>query len=283
MNDLYTRVVEASEAIRPDVPVSPLVHSTALSDRTGCVVYLKCEHVQETGSFKLRGAVNKLRLLAATQCKRVVTASTGNHGLAVALAGRRAAISVVVYAPMDASSVKLDAIRALGAQVITIDAPPLQVELEAARRGMTDGLPFISPYNDLDVIAGQGTIGIELAEQHPNLAAIFVSVGGGGLIAGIGTALKEDSPKTKVVGCWPRNAPALYECLKAGRVIEVDEAPTISDATAGGVAPDSVTLPIVQQVMHDAVLIPEDQITQAMKLVAQTERWMIGKREFTST
>ncbi|WP_133646558.1 threonine/serine dehydratase [Paraburkholderia flava] len=276
MDSLYERIVDAHRAIRPQVAVTPLTHSPLLSAETGCDVFLKCEHLQHTGSFKFRGATNKLRLLDPEQRRNgVATVSTGNHGQGVALAGKLAGVPVTVYAAVTAAPVKLDAIRALGATVVTIDASTLEVELEAARRAARDGLPFISPYNDGDVIAGQGTVGLELAEQHPGLAAVFASVGGGGLISGIGTALEQASPTTDVIGCWPANATTLYRCIQAGKVIEVEESDTISDGTAGGVEPDAITLPIAQRVIDRSVLVSEEEIKSAMKRLAQTDRWMV--------
>ncbi|OUL84352.1 threonine/serine dehydratase [Paraburkholderia hospita] len=276
MDDLYERILDAHQALRPQVRVTPLEHSALLSEQTGCDVYLKCEHLQHTGSFKFRGASNKLRLLDADVRRHgVATVSTGNHGQGVALAGKLAGVPVTVYASVSASPVKLNAIRALGASVVTIDASTLEVELEAARRAKEAGLPFVSPYNDIDVIAGQGTIGVELGEQLPGLAAVFASVGGGGLISGIGSAIKASSASTEVVGCWPANATTLYRCIQAGKVIDVEETDTISDGTAGGVEPDTITLPIAQRVIDRCVLVSEDEIKAAMKRLAQTDRWMV--------
>ncbi|WP_109480449.1 threonine/serine dehydratase, partial [Paraburkholderia sp. C35] len=276
MEDLYERILDAHRVLRPQVRVTPLEHSALLSEQTGCDVYLKCEHLQHTGSFKFRGASNKLRLLDAEIRRRgVATVSTGNHGQGVALAGKLAGVPVTVYASVTASPVKLNAIRALGATVVTIDASTLEVELEAARRAQAAGLPFVSPYNDIDVIAGQGTIGVELMEQQLGLAAVFASVGGGGLISGIGSAIKAASASTDVVGCWPANATTLYRCIQAGKVIDVEETDTISDGTAGGVEPDTITLPIAQRVIDRCVLVSEEEITSAMKRLAQTDRWMV--------
>ncbi|MEZ2311647.1 threonine/serine dehydratase [Paraburkholderia sp. RCC_158] len=276
MEDLFDRILDAHVALRPQVAQTPLEHSPMLSAQTGCDVWLKCEHLQHTGSFKFRGASNKLRMLGAASRERgVATVSTGNHGQGVALAGKLASAPVTVYASTSASSVKLDAIRAQGARVVTIDASTLEVELEAARRAEAEGLPFISPYNDLDVIAGQGTIGAELWEQHADLAAVFASVGGGGLISGIGTAMRGFRAPARIVGCWPENAPTLQRCIEAGRVIQVEETETISDGTAGGVDPDAVTLPIARRVIDRSVLVTEMEIRDAMKRLALSDRWMV--------
>jgi threonine dehydratase len=276
MNDLFKHIEEAHRAIRPQVSVTPLAFSPMLSKATGCDVYLKCEHLQHTGSFKFRGATNKLRLLHADARRNgVLTVSSGNHGQGVALAGKLAGVPVTVYASTSAAAIKLDAIRALGAEVITLNGTTLAVELEAARQAKLRGMAFVSPYNDLDVIAGQGTIGMELHEQATDLAAVFASVGGGGLISGIGTAVKTLSPKTDVIGCWPANSTALYSSLKAGKIIDVEESETISDGTAGGVEPGSVTFDIGREVITGTSLVTEEEIKAAMKLLAQTDRWMV--------
>jgi threonine dehydratase len=276
MNDLFRHIEEAHRAIRPQVSVTPLAFSPMLSKATGCDVYLKCEHLQHTGSFKFRGATNKLRLLDADARRNgVLTVSSGNHGQGVALAGKLAGVPVTVYASTSAAAIKLDAIRALGAEVVTLNDTTLAVELEAARQAELKGMAFVSPYNDLDVIAGQGTIGMELHEQATDLAAVFASVGGGGLISGIGTAVKTLSPKTDVIGCWPANSTALYSSFKAGKIIDVEESETISDGTAGGVEPGSVTFDIGREVITGTSLVTEEEIKAAMKLLAQTDRWMV--------
>jgi threonine dehydratase len=275
MSTLYDRIAEAHHAIRPQVRTTPMEHSAALSALAGCEVYLKCEHVQHTGSFKMRGATNKLRRMGAQARRGVLTSSTGNHGQAVALAGRRAGVQVRVYAPAGAAPGKLAGIRALGAEVVLVEGGALMAELEARRVALHEGLPYISPYNDLDVVAGQGTLGMEMVEQWPGLDAVFVSVGGGGLISGVGTVYKEMSPATRVVGCWPANAPSMYACLQADAIVEVEERATLSDGTAGGVEPGSVTFPICRDVIDECVLLTEAEIRAAMKLLANSERWMV--------
>ena len=276
MNSLYQLVTEAHAAIRPQVRVTPLDYSPLLTLMTECEIYLKCEHLQHTGSFKFRGAVNKIRLLNQDARQNgVITASTGNHGQALALAARSAGIPVTVFAPVSAAQVKLDAIRAYGAQIELVEGDALSAELEAAKQATLQGKPFISPYNDKYIIAGQGTAGIEMVEQQPDLDAVFVSVGGGGLISGIGAAFKHLSPKTQIIGCWPANATSMYASLKAGKIIEIDEQETLSDGTAGGIEPGSITFPLSQQVIDRHELVSEQEIRQAMRLIARTDRWMI--------
>lgn len=280
---LYERILEADVGIRlapgssePQVAVTPLELSQALSASTGCQVFLKCEHLQPTGSFKVRGSANKIRVLdEASRRAGVITASTGNHGLGVARAGALAGVAVSVYVGTGTMPQKIAAIRALGGEVVTIDGPPIAAELEARRQGQLRGKTYISPYNDLDVVAGQGTIGVELARQAPELAAVFVSVGGGGLISGIGTALKQLSPDTRVVGVWPENSPCMLEALRAGAIVDTAEYPTLSDATAGAVEAGSVTFPICGQVIDERITVTEPEIAAAMRAVAQADRWII--------
>lgn len=276
LRSLQQAITEAHTALRPQVAVTPLTLSSRLSALSGCEVYLKCEHLQHTGSFKYRGASNKLRLLDPAQRQRgVITASSGNHGQGLALAGQALGVPVSVYTTTQASSYKLEAMRALGAEVVSLDLDPLGAELEAGRQAQLQGKPYVSPYNDYQIIAGQGTVGMELFEQQPELDAVFVAVGGGGLISGIAAALHGLSAKTRIVGCWPANSPALHASLAAGRIIEVDEEETISDGTAGGVEPDSVTLGLCQRLLSQSVLVSEAQIKTAMREVAASERWII--------
>ncbi|MFF5864309.1 threonine/serine dehydratase [Pseudomonas sp. NPDC012596] len=273
---LHHAIAEAHQALRPAVSVTPLTYSARLSALTECSVYLKCEHLQHTGSFKFRGASNKLRLLPAGQRKLgVITASSGNHGQALALAGKVMGVPVTVYTTTSASTYKVGAIRALGAEVVSLDLDPLGVELEAARQATLQGKPFVSPYNDPQVIAGQGTIGMELFEQAPDLDAVFVAVGGGGMIAGIGATLRALNPGIDIIGCWPANAPTLQRSLEAGRIIEMEETDTISDGTAGGVEPGAITFPLCQALLTRTVLVNEAEIKAAMREVASAERWII--------
>lgn len=276
MPTLFENIMQAHQALRPQVRVTPLDHSVLLSSHTGCEVYLKCEHLQHTGSFKFRGASNKLRLLSDEQrAQGVITASTGNHGQGVALAGKIAGVKAAIYAPETAAAVKLDTIRALGGEVRLVAGDALNAELAAAAAAAEQHLIYISPYNDLQVIAGQGTCGVEIAEQQADLDAVFVAVGGGGLISGIATALETLSPQTEIVACWPENATSMYSNLEAGHIFEVEEKSTLSDGTAGGVEPDAVTFELCQKLIDRKVLVSEEELKQAMKLIAITDRWMI--------
>ena len=279
MPALLDRILEAHGAIRPDLLVTPLERSAGLSRLMGCDVLLKAEHLQPTGSFKIRGATNKLRVLGAGSRGGVITASTGNHGQAVARAGARAGVPVTVYVGAGTSVAKMAAIEALGAVLVVVAGPPIAAELEARRRAEAEGVAYVSPYNDLDVVAGQGTLGVELHEQAPGLDAVFIAVGGGGLIGGTGTALKalggRGGGRTKVVGVWPENSACMLRAMEAGAVVDVVEAPTLSDGTAGAIEAGSVTLQLCREVIDETVTVSEAAIARAMRQVAEMERWMV--------
>jgi threonine dehydratase len=250
--------------------------SRPLSAALGCSVLLKNEHLQPTGSFKIRGATNKIQILGeAGRRTGVTTASTGNHGQAVARAGSLAGVPVTVYVAASAAQPKVDAIRALGAELVVVNGPPIEAELLARRHADEQGKIYISPYNDLDVIAGQGTLGMELIEQAPELDAVFISVGGGGLISGVGTALKNLSPRTRVVGVWPENSPCMLRAMEAGAIVDVDEKETLSDGTAGAVEPGSVTLPLCRAVIDETITVSEADIGRGMRMIADAEHWIV--------
>ncbi|ONG46377.1 serine/threonine dehydratase [Pseudoroseomonas deserti] len=269
--------IEDAAAHRPEgMLVTPLLPSPGLSALLGAEVLLKAEHLQTTGSFKYRGAANAIRLLDGPRRARgVVTASTGNHGQAVALAGRRAGVPVTVFVAQDASPAKLAAIRGHGAELRLLEGDSLAAELAARAEAGASGRVFLSPYNDLDVVAGQGSLGLELLQQAPDLDAVFVAVGGGGLVGGIGTALKAHGAKAAVVGCWPEASPCLLRALEAGQIHAVAEQETLSDGTAGNLEPGAVTLEICARVIDRRVTVSEAAMRRALWLLAEHDRWMV--------
>lgn len=276
MTTLIDRITDAHSGIRPHVRVTPLDRSAMLSTTLGCDVWLKCDFLQPTGSFKLRGATNKMRLLADTaRDTGVITASTGNHGRAVAHAGQVFGVGVTVYIGNTTPQMKADAIRAAGATLVEIEGGSLEAEIEARREAERRGIPYVAPYNDFDTIAGQGTLGMELVEQAADLDAVFVCVGGGGLVSGLGTALKALSPKTRLIGVWPEASRCMLDSLHAGEIIATPESPTLSDGSSGAVEPGSVTFPICQQVIDETLTVSEAEIAHAMRQVALAECWMV--------
>jgi threonine dehydratase len=266
----------AHERIRNIVRRTPVEEISDLFPGCGSHIYAKLENEQETGSFKLRGATNRiLQLTSYEKTLGVVAASNGNHGLGVAASAKRVGISAEIYVSDQVSPQKAKRIEEFGARIQRAGSDPLDAEVIARQRAMESGRVFISPYNDLDVLAGQGTIAVELLEQIPELDAVFVSVGGGGLIGGIGAYLKHASPKTEVVGCWPENSPVLYESIRAGWILPVEEKPTISESTAGGLEEGSVTLAVCNAVVDQCVLVSEQEILEAMRLVRRAKQWLV--------
>lgn len=273
----WARAIRAAERrIRPIVRETPVDFSHALSARTGAEVYLKLEHLQHTGSFKLRGAVNKMLSLSPAERRQgVIAASTGNHGMAVCYAARKLGTKATIYMAPGVAPVKLEMIRALGGRPVFHGSNPVDAEVHAREVSRQTGVLFISPYNDAEVVAGQGTLGVELHRQLDGLDSVFVSVGGGGLISGIAAYLKSVRPRLKVVGCWAKNSCVLYQSLRAGRIGEFPEKPTISDGTAGGVEAGAITFPLCQELIDDCVLVTEAEIVRAMKLILRRERWLV--------
>lgn len=274
--DLAIEVTKAADRIQPVVVETPVEQIAGLVSDNGADALFKLENLQKTGSFKLRGASNKVLSLSPQQAEKgVIAASNGNHGLGVAAAAQRAGVAAEVYVSNQVSPSKVRRIEQYGTQIRRIGNDPLEAELAARAAAAEQGKVFISPYNDLQVIAGQGTIAVELLRQLPPLDAVFVAVGGGGLIGGIGAYMKCASPQTEVVGCWPENSPVLYESIKAGRILKVAEQPTLSESTAGGLEPGSVTLEICSQVIETSILVSEAEILDAMRRVRALKGWVI--------
>ena len=267
----------AERRIRRYVLETPTVRSQWLSELSGAEVYLKLENLQGTGSFKLRGATHKLLSLSPAQAARgVVTASSGgNHAMAVAATGEKLGIATEVFVPARVEVARREKIESFNAKVRLVDGEPLLAEQTARREGAQSGREYVSPYNDYDVVAGQGTISVELLRQLPRLDAVFVAVGGGGLIGGIGAHLKAASPATEVIGCWPSNSRALFECMRAGKVIEVEEQPTLSVSTAGGIEEGAVTLPLCKRVIDRSLLVGEDEIFDSLRRVYREDGQLV--------
>ncbi len=279
MNDLVKNILAANRRIKAvdgGVRETPLDEADVFSERTGTTFLLKGEHLQRTGSFKLRGALNRVLSLDDEDRKNgVVTASSGNHGIAAAQAARGGGVDATIYLPASVSSLKLSNMKRLGANTVLVPGIYAECEKAAHAAAARQGMAFLSPYSDPDVIAGQGTIGLELAEQCPDLAAVFACVGGGALIGGIGSYLKAQRPDVEIIGCYAENAPAMHECLKKGEIFDVPESETLSDGSAGGIEKGAITFPICQQVIDRHVLVSETEIAEAMRDVAAHERFII--------
>lgn len=264
--ELATLARRAHVLLAPYVRKTPLVFSPFYSALHGHRVYLKLENRQCTGSFKLRGATHRLlKLTPAEREAGCVTASSGNHGAATAAAMSALGVHGTVYVPETVSPTKLDAIRRFGGTVIKFGTDGLDTELEARRVASVAGMVYISPYNDQDVMAGQGTIGVELLEQLPDFNRVLIAVGGGGLISGVASVLKDALPGIRVVGCQPRASAIMAASCRAGRIVEEASSPTLSDGTAGGVEVDAITFPLCQALIDRFSLIREAAIAREMQ------------------
>jgi len=259
--------IEAAAArIAPHVVRTPLLHSGPLSERHGADILIKCEHLQLTGSFKVRGSANFVHSLPKDEARLgVVTASSGNHGIGVSTAAASRGIAATIFLPSSASRSKVDQIRRLGAEIMTVDTTNSNDAENAARdHAQEHGVPYVSPYNDPLIIAGQGTIGKELLEDGAHIDTVVVAVGGGGLISGIATWIKERSPDTRIIGASASNDRAMAASIDAGEIITPVFAPTFSDGTAGGLEDDSITFDICRELVDDWVDITEADIAAAV-------------------
>lgn len=266
-------VAAAHERLRGRVIRTPLRHSAWLSDLAGAPIWLKLESVQATGSFKIRGALNAAILHAERQAgmpSPLVTASAGNHGHALAAAARQVGAPLTVFVPHDAPATKTRAIERHGARLMReadYDAAERAAKAYAAREGAT----FISPYADGDVIAGAGTIALEIFEELPEARTVVVPVGGGGLASGIGLVVETQPAGTTMVGVETAASTAFTESLRAGRIVTIEPRPTLADGLAGNLDPESMTFPLMQRVCGRIVRVAEDQLRQAIVGLAREE------------
>lgn len=264
------------KAVTDGVRETPLDESSILSERTGTTFLMKCEHLQRTGSFKLRGALNRVLLLNEEERRKgIVASSSGNHGIATAHAARADGVDATIYLPDSVSPLKLANMKRLGANTVVVPGVYAECEKAAHEEVTRLGKTFFSPYSHPDVIAGQGTIGLELELQCPDLAAVYASVGGGAFIGGIGSYLKTKRPDVEIVGCWAENASAMHQCLERGEIFDVPEGETLSDGTAGAIEKGAITFPICQKVIDRHVLVNEEEIASAMRAIAAHERFII--------
>jgi threonine dehydratase len=272
LDRLRIDIAAAAERLAPYGLRTPVTPARAL----GGAAWYKCENLQRTGSFKIRGALNKILSLPADVLARgVVTSSTGNHGLAVAEALRLVGGRGTIVVSSAASPYKVAKLADAGLEVVTHDGDPMAAELAARALGEREGRVYVSPYNDLDVVAGQGTLGVELLGQTPELESVYVAVGGGGLAAGVAAAVKAARPDVRVVGCWPEHATAMLASIRAGEIVEVAEEPTLSDGTAGNLEPGSVTLPFCAALIDEHVTVSEAEIARAMRDVALGDKLVV--------
>jgi threonine dehydratase len=245
---------------------TPLARSAALSAATGGEVWLKLEHQQITGSFKLRGATNAVLALSEVERARgVVGVSTGNHGRGLAHAARAADTACIICMSNLVPRNKIEGIEALGAEVRIVGKSQDEAQVEVDRLVAEDGMTMLPPFDHADIIAGQGTLGLEVMEQAPETETVIVPVSGGGLIAGVALAVKGVNPQARVIGVTMEHGAAMYESQRAGRPVEVEELPTLADSLGGGIGLDNrYTFAMVRELVDDMVLVSEQEIAAAI-------------------
>ena len=265
----------AAERIAGYVERTPLRLSEWLST-DDANVFFKLEVVQPTSSYKIRGAFNTVIRASeeASAGERLVTASAGNHGRGMAYAGSMHQVPVIIFVPNDAPRAKVDAIRALGAELRPC-ANYDEAEQSAKAFAKSSGGTWISPYSHPDVIAGAGTIGLELVEQQPYLDAVIVPIGGGGLISGVGSVIKELSPSTRVIGVEVAASCPFTKGLAAGRIVPIDVQPSIADGLTGNLDPDTMTFDVVREVVDEILVIDETDLRRALGDVVSREHLVI--------
>lgn len=259
-------VREAQDRIAGRVRRTPMQDDEALSRRLGQPVSLKLEHRQATGSFKLRGATNALLSLDAGALARgVVTASTGNHGRALAHAAREQGVRAVVCLSRLVPANKVEAARASGAEVRITGSGQDDAMVEVARAVEREGLTEIAPFDDPRVVAGQGTLGLEIVEDCPGVELVLVPLSGGGLASGVASAVKALAPRTRVVGLSMDRGAAMAASLAAGRPVTVTEHPSLADSLGGGIGLGRITWPMCRELLDEAVLLTEAEIAAGMR------------------
>ena len=274
--DIKNRSQEAEKRVREFIRYTPLDFSFYLSKKYRSNVFLKLENIQITGSFKIRGAVNKILTLDKSQRQKgVITASSGNHGAAVSYISKKLSIKTVLFLPSTVSKTKIESLKIHDPDIQFFGDDCLEAEVQAKKEADQKGYTYISPYNDPEIIAGQGTIGIELIKQLPKMDVVIVPVGGGGLISGIAGYLKNKNSKIKIIGVQPENSSVMYQSLKAGKILKIESKPTLSDGTAGGIEPDSLTYDLCRKYVDRFIIISENEIKEALKLVFEKEHFLI--------
>jgi threonine dehydratase len=274
--NIRREALEAEERIRVYIRETPAEHSLFLSQLGNCNVYLKLENMQLTGSFKLRGALNKLLSFNKEEKERgLMTASSGNHGAAFAWLMKKFDLKGTIILPEITAPTKIDSLLLYGVGIKQFGDDCIKAERYGRQAARTQGLTYIPPYNDPKIIGGQGTIGIELIRQVPDVDCVLVPVGGGGLIAGIAGYLKSENKNIEIIGCQPKNSAVMYESIKAGRILDLESKPTISDGSAGGIEQDTITFPMCQELVDDFILLTEDEIISALKLILEKHYLLI--------
>ena len=274
---LFEDIVRAEKIVSKHIVTTPVVHSNTLSEDIGEQIYLKLENQQITGSFKIRGAINAISNLNSAQKKAgVVALSTGNHGRGLAFAANLMKIRCIICMSKLVPNNKIEGIKALGAEVRLIGANQDEAQLEADRLSIEEGMTYVSPFDNIDVIAGQGTLGLEIHQQIPELNFAFVPLSGGGLICGVAKALKSLNRNLKVIGVSMDRGAAMYESQKVGKTIFVKEEESLADALTGGIGLDNkYTFQLTKQLVDEIVLVSEEEIADGIHYAYWSESQIV--------
>ena len=271
------RIYEARRRIDSLIQRTPLIPSAYLSSKWKKDISLKLENLQPTGAFKLRGAANAILSLTPEAQKRgVITVSTGNHGKAIAYVAKKLGIKATIYISDLVPDVKVAAMKALGAEVSIVGKNQDEATQKALLTAEKQGLRYISAFDDPDVIAGQGTIALEILEQNPNIDTLVAPVSGGGLMGGIAFVIKMMAPHIRLIGVTNDQEPAIYNSVKSGHIVQVGEAETLADALSGPISDDNqYTFEMCRQFVDEFTLVSEEQIAQAMVYALYTEKQVL--------
>ncbi len=272
MSSLHLDAIkEAYQKIKGFVRKTPLIHSAYFSELCGNNVYLKLENQQLTNAFKIRGALNRMLKLSSDEKTRgVITASSGNHAQAIALAAKHLGISAKIVVPKNISEAKLKKIKQYDVTIVQ-EGDFDEIETKARDLSAQEKITYISPYNDIDIIIGQGTIALEIYKDLEHVDVIIVPIGGGGLISGIAFASKLLNPKVKIIGVQTKGASTMFESWKAGKIIQVEEFNTIAEGLLGGIESDAITFEIIQNYVDEIVLVDEESVEKAINLLWNIE------------
>jgi threonine dehydratase len=274
--DVRQWVLDAEQRSRKYLWETPLEYSLHLSNLTSAEVYLKLDSMQKTGSFKFRGAVSKIMSLTEEELDRgVVSTSTGNFALALGEAARLRGYKATIYVAKNIEPSRMELIKAHGVDVVVYGEEAWDAERRAREVAEQEGKIYVSPYNDPVVVGGQGTCGLEISRQLPDVQAAFFAVGGGGLASGSGGWLKSFNPDIKIIGVSPEKSPVMYESVKANKIIEMETFPTLADTCAGGIDPDTITLALCQKYVDEIVLLTERQIEDSIRLLFEHHRLVV--------
>ena len=276
MIDFRSNIEQVYKRSNPHIRHTPLEHSPYLSNLASANVFLKLDNIQKTGSFKFRGAISKMTSMSDQEKSNgVVTASTGNHGAACSLAMSTLQIKGKIVVPENVHKNKVENILNLGGEVEYYGDDCIDAEERAQEISKTTGATYISPYNDEAIVCGQGTMGLEIWEDLKGVDAVFISVGGGGLISGVGGYLKSMNESIQVYGVSPENSCVMYESLKAGKQLDLPSEPTLSDGTAGGVEFGSMTFEMCKEIIDDFSIVSEGEIAKGIQIGVEKHHQLI--------